>query len=155
MTYLFFLFRFGGEEFPPMIFFKIFIQTGVQKVKYLSGRKMIKPATEVLNLLFFYSLLPSRSHYESFHRKKWNPIKAFDMVKTMPPKQQFPPLHAADVSKRMTDSQHWLGLNKQLCRFWHGLALCAALYFLLRSLSNMWAWLQVGSRGLVSEFSIS
>uniref|UniRef100_A0A2C9KG98 Uncharacterized protein n=1 Tax=Biomphalaria glabrata TaxID=6526 RepID=A0A2C9KG98_BIOGL len=39
-------FRFGGEEFPPMIFFKIFIQTGVQKVKYLSGRKMIKPATE-------------------------------------------------------------------------------------------------------------
>ncbi|KAH9508739.1 putative protein CXorf58 [Bulinus truncatus] len=39
-------FRFGGEEFPPMIFFKIFIHTGVQKVKYISGRKMIKPISE-------------------------------------------------------------------------------------------------------------
>uniref|UniRef100_A0A0B6ZF76 Uncharacterized protein n=1 Tax=Arion vulgaris TaxID=1028688 RepID=A0A0B6ZF76_9EUPU len=39
-------FRFGGEEFPPMIFFKIFIHHAGQKVKYLSGRKMIRPATE-------------------------------------------------------------------------------------------------------------
>ncbi|RUS83432.1 hypothetical protein EGW08_008804 [Elysia chlorotica] len=39
-------FRFGGEEFPPMIFFKIFIHSQAQKVKYMSGRKMIKPASE-------------------------------------------------------------------------------------------------------------
>lgn len=39
-------FRFGGEEFPPMIFFKIFIHSQAQKVKYMSGRKMIRPASE-------------------------------------------------------------------------------------------------------------
>ncbi|XP_005092727.1 putative uncharacterized protein CXorf58 [Aplysia californica] len=39
-------FRFGGAEFPPMIFFKIFINSNGQKVKYMSGRKTIKPATE-------------------------------------------------------------------------------------------------------------
>lgn len=39
-------FRFGGSEFPPMIFFKIFINAEGQKVKYMSGRKVIKPATE-------------------------------------------------------------------------------------------------------------
>ena len=41
-------FRFGGEEFPPLIFFKIYTHTAEGKgVKYISGRKMIKPATEV------------------------------------------------------------------------------------------------------------
>lgn len=40
-------FRFGGEEFPPLIFFKIYTHTAEGKgVKYISGRKMIKPATE-------------------------------------------------------------------------------------------------------------
>ncbi|XP_062598361.1 uncharacterized protein CXorf58-like isoform X2 [Saccostrea cucullata] len=39
-------FRFGGQEFPPMIFFKIFIHTEGKGVKYLSGRRVIKPATE-------------------------------------------------------------------------------------------------------------
>ncbi|XP_059177552.1 uncharacterized protein CXorf58 homolog isoform X2 [Physella acuta] len=39
-------FRFGGSEFPPMIFFKIFVHSKALKVKYLSGRKMIKPLTE-------------------------------------------------------------------------------------------------------------
>ncbi|PVD18639.1 hypothetical protein C0Q70_21189 [Pomacea canaliculata] len=41
-------FRFGGSEFPPIIFFKIFYHTdkGGQSVKYISGRKMIRPASE-------------------------------------------------------------------------------------------------------------
>ena len=30
-----------------MIYFKIFIHSQAQKVKYMSGRKMIKPASEV------------------------------------------------------------------------------------------------------------
>ncbi|XP_033759403.1 putative uncharacterized protein CXorf58 isoform X1 [Pecten maximus] len=39
-------FRFGGGEFPPMIFFKVFIHTAGKGVKYMSGRKLIKPASE-------------------------------------------------------------------------------------------------------------
>ncbi|BFZ00479.1 hypothetical protein BsWGS_03518 [Bradybaena similaris] len=39
-------FRFGGEEFPPMIFFKIFVHGAAQKVNYISGRKMIRPTSE-------------------------------------------------------------------------------------------------------------
>uniref|UniRef100_A0A8W8J029 Uncharacterized protein n=1 Tax=Magallana gigas TaxID=29159 RepID=A0A8W8J029_MAGGI len=39
-------FRFGGQEFPPMIFFKIFIHTEGKGVKYLSGKRVIKPASE-------------------------------------------------------------------------------------------------------------
>ena len=39
--------RFGGQEFPPMIFFKIFIHTEGKGVKYLSGKRVIKPASEV------------------------------------------------------------------------------------------------------------
>lgn len=38
-------FRFGGGEFPPMIFFKIFLHSDGKGVKYLSGRRVIKPAT--------------------------------------------------------------------------------------------------------------
>lgn len=39
-------FRFGGGEFPPMIFFKIFIHTEGKGLKYMSGRRVIKPASE-------------------------------------------------------------------------------------------------------------
>ncbi|XP_070213227.1 uncharacterized protein CXorf58 homolog isoform X2 [Littorina saxatilis] len=40
-------FRFGGQEFPPLIFFKIYSHAHDGKgVKYFSGRKMIKPASE-------------------------------------------------------------------------------------------------------------
>lgn len=38
-------FRFGGGEFPPMIFFKVFLHSDGKGVKYLSGRRVIKPAT--------------------------------------------------------------------------------------------------------------
>ncbi|KAH3805326.1 uncharacterized protein CXorf58-like isoform X2 [Dreissena polymorpha] len=38
-------FRFGGGEFPPMIFFKVFIHSDGKGVKYLSGKRVIKPAT--------------------------------------------------------------------------------------------------------------
>ncbi|CAG5126190.1 unnamed protein product [Candidula unifasciata] len=39
-------FRFGGEEFPPLIFFKIFIHGAAPRVNYISGRKMIRPTSE-------------------------------------------------------------------------------------------------------------
>lgn len=40
-------FRFGGDEFPPLIFFKVYIHTnGGKGVRYISGRKMIQPASE-------------------------------------------------------------------------------------------------------------
>ena len=44
------IFRFGGAEFPPIIMFKIFIQSGGQGVKYYCGRKVIKPTSEVVKL---------------------------------------------------------------------------------------------------------
>ena len=48
---LFALYRFGGAEFPPIIMFKIFIHSGGQGVKYYCGKKVIKPASEVLKML--------------------------------------------------------------------------------------------------------
>ncbi|KAK3598598.1 hypothetical protein CHS0354_039620 [Potamilus streckersoni] len=38
-------FRFGGAEFPPMIFFKVFLHSDGKGVKYLSGKRVIKPAS--------------------------------------------------------------------------------------------------------------
>ncbi|CAL1527866.1 unnamed protein product [Lymnaea stagnalis] len=55
-------FRFGGVEFPPMIFFKIYIHSGNQKVKYISGRKMIKPTTEAANDAL--KLMGNRNFYD-------------------------------------------------------------------------------------------
>ena len=57
MLYLFVLYRFGGAEFPPIIMFKIFIHSGGQGVKYYCGKKVIKPASEVIkNVIKTYSL---------------------------------------------------------------------------------------------------
>eukprot|EP00111_Clytia_hemisphaerica_P024133 TCONS_00071145-protein len=39
-------FRFSGEEFPPRIVFKVFIKTDGFGVKYLCGKKVIKPASQ-------------------------------------------------------------------------------------------------------------
>lgn len=39
-------FRFAGEEFPPILVFKIFQHTGNYKNQYLSGKRIIRPATE-------------------------------------------------------------------------------------------------------------
>jgi hypothetical protein len=39
-------FRFSGSEFPPHIVFKLFIKTDGNGVKYLSGKKTIKPASQ-------------------------------------------------------------------------------------------------------------
>lgn len=39
-------FRFGGTEFPPIIMFKIFVQSGGQGVKYYCGKKVIKPSSK-------------------------------------------------------------------------------------------------------------
>ncbi len=54
-------FRFSGPEFPPFILFKIFTSTqsagqGAGGVCYLSGRKMIKPASEVTVMYVTHSL---------------------------------------------------------------------------------------------------
>ena len=55
--YLFVLYRFGGAEFPPIIMFKIFIHSGGQGVKYYCGKKVIKPASEVIKTVIkTYSL---------------------------------------------------------------------------------------------------
>lgn len=55
--YLFVLSRFGGAEFPPIIMFKIFIHSGGQGVKYYCGKKVIKPASEVIENYPAYVLL--------------------------------------------------------------------------------------------------
>lgn len=39
--------RFTGVDFPPKIVFKVFISTGGLGIKYLSGQKVIIPASEV------------------------------------------------------------------------------------------------------------
>lgn len=39
-------FRLGGTQFPPRVFFKVFLTQGSSAIVYLSGKKMIKPATE-------------------------------------------------------------------------------------------------------------
>lgn len=38
--------RFGGHEFPPMVYFKVFSDTSIMRVKYMTGKKAIKPATK-------------------------------------------------------------------------------------------------------------
>ncbi|XP_030837862.1 putative uncharacterized protein CXorf58 [Strongylocentrotus purpuratus] len=39
-------FRFAGSEFPPVILFKIFTHTEGHGLKYFSGKKIIKPASD-------------------------------------------------------------------------------------------------------------
>ncbi|XP_060689251.1 uncharacterized protein CXorf58 homolog [Hemiscyllium ocellatum] len=39
-------FRFAGEEFPPILVFKIFQHVGNCKNHYISGKRIIRPATE-------------------------------------------------------------------------------------------------------------
>lgn len=38
-------FRFGGERFPPVIMFKIFVSGRTTGVRYISGKQMIRPAS--------------------------------------------------------------------------------------------------------------
>ena len=38
--------RFGGLEFPPTVMFKVFLTSGSSSVVYMSGKKMILPASE-------------------------------------------------------------------------------------------------------------
>ena len=39
--------RFGGEEFPPVVMFKVFIRVGSSSTKYMSGKNMIRAESEV------------------------------------------------------------------------------------------------------------
>ena len=42
------VFRFGGCEFPPHIYFKIFLAAEqAVTIHYVSGKKMLEPASEV------------------------------------------------------------------------------------------------------------
>ena len=43
------IFRFAGADFPPYIVFKVYIQSDGRGLKYLSGKRVIKPASEVGN----------------------------------------------------------------------------------------------------------
>ena len=40
-------FRFGGEQFPPSIYYKIFSGS---KISYLSGKELITPSSKVFHL---------------------------------------------------------------------------------------------------------
>ncbi|XP_064615141.1 uncharacterized protein CXorf58-like [Liolophura sinensis] len=67
-------FRFGGCEFPPMIFFKIFMHTNGTGVKYISGKRVIKPDTEAAedslkqmgNRLFYDQILQDNIYQKQF-----------------------------------------------------------------------------------------
>ena len=56
---MFILCRFGGAEFPPIIMFKIFIHSGGQGVKYYCGKKVIKPASEVIENNPYLHIIPA------------------------------------------------------------------------------------------------
>lgn len=40
-------FRFGGTEFPPLVLFKVFLTRDGSTIIYMSGKKLIRPASEV------------------------------------------------------------------------------------------------------------
>lgn len=42
--------RFAGSEFPPIIVFKIFHKSGGHGNKYITGKRAIRPASEVITL---------------------------------------------------------------------------------------------------------
>ncbi|XP_048397126.1 uncharacterized protein CXorf58 homolog isoform X3 [Stegostoma tigrinum] len=44
-------FRFAGEEFPPILVFKIFQHSGSCKNHYISGKRIIRPATKYISNL--------------------------------------------------------------------------------------------------------
>jgi hypothetical protein len=46
-SYVYFSFRFGGMEFPPEIYFKIYTHTEGKGLTYISGKRVIKAGTEV------------------------------------------------------------------------------------------------------------
>lgn len=55
-------FRFGGSEFPPMIFFKVFLHSDGKGIKYLSGKRIIKPASNAAEDAL--KLMGNRNFYE-------------------------------------------------------------------------------------------
>jgi hypothetical protein len=46
MLYSLILCRFGGEEFPPILLFKVFIGSNGKGIQYMSGRRLIEPASD-------------------------------------------------------------------------------------------------------------
>ncbi|XP_050389200.1 uncharacterized protein CXorf58 [Patella vulgata] len=67
-------FRFGGGEFPPMIFFKVFSHNNGKGLKYLSGKKLIRGATEAAedslklmgNRLFYDHMIQDAIHHHQY-----------------------------------------------------------------------------------------
>ena len=64
MLNMFDLLRFAGDEFPPYIVFKIFIQTNGKGMKYLCGKKVIKSSITV-SLSFIEDFLDTEGPIKS------------------------------------------------------------------------------------------
>lgn len=55
-------FRFGGEEFPPVVMFKVFIRVGSSSTKYMSGKNMIRAESEAAQDAL--KLMGNRRYYD-------------------------------------------------------------------------------------------
>ena len=55
-------FRFGGEEFPPIVMFKVFVRVGSSTSKYISGKKMIRADSEAAQDAL--KLMGNRKYYD-------------------------------------------------------------------------------------------
>jgi len=55
-------FRFGGEEFPPVVMFKVFMRVGSSSTKYMSGKKMIRADSEAAQDAL--KLMGNRRYYD-------------------------------------------------------------------------------------------
>eukprot|EP00116_Pleurobrachia_bachei_P006347 sb/3466609/ len=55
-------FRFGGEEFPPIVMFKVFVRVGSSSSKYISGKKMIKADSDAARDAL--KLMGNRRYYD-------------------------------------------------------------------------------------------
>lgn len=68
-------FRFGGSEFPPEIFFKIYMQADSSQIKYITGKKLINASTEasreacdMMGARKFYDLVIQDAVHHQQHR---------------------------------------------------------------------------------------
>jgi len=55
-------FRFGGEEFPPIVMFKVFVRVGNSTSTYISGKKMIRADSEAARDAL--KLMGNRKYYD-------------------------------------------------------------------------------------------
>ena len=55
-------FRFGGQEFPPVVMFKVFVRVGSSCSKYISGKKMIRANSDAARDSL--KLMGNRKYYD-------------------------------------------------------------------------------------------